>query len=366
MSIGRRVHRVEVARRRGNAAVVTVAVVTLFGLVVLGLLVWGTSSGTPEPLGPERPAPGPVAAEDAPPRDPEELRASSPIEVGADLEYKQYEKVFAGRGTISGAIDTAAGVPFPDSWELVIEPSKFGLGREHAETRVVAMPGAQRTFEEHDLPLAGYRVWARAAGLNCRGQEVLLFKLEGQEHLPGVSHKHLMLRFQRAGMLDGVVRDVNGVALVDLPVFVDETSGDWRAEVRTNGAGAWRVDGLLDGKYQVSLGSRTRPLQPVTEVVFSAPSQHLPDAVLPAMGSVVLRVVDGDGRGLPDAKLRGFGPVPIDATTDVVGEALQRFLLPGRYQLRAQHDTTAGEGKLDLEVDADDDGRIVEIVCRPR
>lgn len=309
------------------------------------------------------PGPGPVRES---PLDPEALAAEGRLQLGGDFPWKTAEKGFDGLGTLSGAVETPPGVAFPERWTLVIEPSLFGKGREHAERRVLEFDGAQRTFEERDLPLGGYRVSVEADGMNGRAQEVLLFRVADRPHLAGKDHAHLLLSLAPAGHLDGSVRNEQGVPLGGVSVRLQEVGGTKRLETESDYVGHWRIDGVRDGRYVLTFGHPDRPLIPAEDVVFVGPSQRHPERVLPPIVDLVIRVVDETGNPLPDATIRGFvrPQGAIEETTDEFGFARIRNAVTGDYNVRVLHGS-GRQGKSVFRVEPDPPLREVEILCQP-
>ena len=248
----------------------------------------------------------------------------------------------------------------------MIEPSEFAIGREYAERREVHMDGAQRTFEEHDLPMGGYRVHAQADGMNCRAQEVLFFRVAGDPQGRGKDAARLILHLTRAGFIDGAVTDEAGGTPSGLPVTLELVEDGSRMVVETSPAGIWRFDGVRDGKYRLSFGSAERPLIPPEELIFVGPSQRFPDRVVPVTLELRIRVVDERALPLPGATVRGFGQPSgvIDTVTDEDGIARVPFATPGNYNLRVSH-APDRRGRILFALEGGEPSRTVEVRCLP-
>lgn len=328
--------------------------------------------GEPAPAKPT-PGPDPGAARDLGPGptpmagpDPVDPAPAPRIEVGADLPYKDMERSFDGRGQLQGIVEAVGGASFPDRWTLVIEPSKFGSGREHAETRITEFEGNERTFVEADLPLGGYTVSAVADGLNSRPQEVLLFALPGTP-TGGKTQAHLILHLTPTGFIDGSVRNAAGAPVGDLPVFLEDLSDKSVRESLTTAAGTWRFDDLRDGRYRLRYGSMERPLNPPRDFTFSAPQRQLTEDEIPVTASVAFHVFDKDGLAVMDARVRGFGRPggQVVATSGPDGVAVARFLPAGRYQVKADQEQARLEGKANFELEGNEEQRPVQVVLYP-
>jgi len=324
--------------------------------------------GEPEPVGP---SPGTPSA--TPPATALETEAepvgptpTPRIQVGEDLPYKDMKRSFDGHGQLQGIVEAVGGATFPDRWKLVIEPSKFGTGREHADTRIREFEGNERTFVEVDLPLGGYTVSAVAEGLNSRPQEVLLFALPGTP-TGGKMQAHLILHLTPTGFIDGSVRDAAGAPVGDLPVFLEDTSDKSVRETNTTAAGIWRFDDLRDGRYRLRYGSMERPLIPPRDFTFSAPQRQLTEDEVPVTASVAFHVFDEDGLVVMDARVRGFGRPggQVVATSGPDGVAVARFLPAGRYQVKADHMQDRLEGKANFELEGDETLQPVQVVLYP-
>lgn len=360
--------------RRGRVALLAAVALVLLTVVGVGALWFGGVQGADQPLQPERGAAGENSTQgrQVPGEEPriDELRTdfgpTQSITVAQQAPWKDLPRSFKGTGTLSGFVEVAGGGPFPDRWTLLIEPAKIGMHGDLATRRIVEMDAAQRTFEEHDLPLGGYLVSVEAAGFTSTPQDVLLYKLAGQEHLAGKSHVHVSLMLERTGFIDGAVRDANGAVVEGLLVTLENLGTHSRSETTTSPAGVWRVEGMRQGRYRITFGSPARPLVPAEEFTFTDSAERRPDCTVPATASIRFRVVGGMGQVLPDARVRGIGTGggTVDVSTEPNGEVLARFLLPGKYNLRVS-DPTGHSGKLTFDIEGHEREKLVEISCRP-
>jgi len=60
----------------------------------------------------------------------------------------------------------------------------------------------------------------------------------------------------------------------------------------------------------------------------------------------------------------GAGGGTVDVVTGLNGEAVARFLLPGRYNVRVTH-AAGHSGKLSFDLDGNEVEKLLEISCRP-
>jgi hypothetical protein len=340
----------------------------LLALLLVGGLVLGLrliDSG-PAPDAPTPDADGPSGGEPRVSRsqtEPHDNREGG-IQVGLALAYKDLPRSFVGRGHITGIVEIVGGQPFPERWKLVIEPSKFGTGREHAEYREREFDGNERTFEETDLPLGGYTISAQAAGLNSRPQELLLFAIPGTPS-GGKLRAHLILHLTPTGFIDGAVRDEAGAPVADLPVLLECMGDMQRYETVTNGAGVWRIDGLVDGRFKLYLSQMERPLLPAKQINFIAPQRQLEDLIIPVTQTVTFKLTDVYGQPVDRARVRGFGVSGgwIACEGDFNGEAQARFLPAGRYKVNV--DSPDGlRGQMNFELIEGDAPRRIEVRMR--
>ena len=349
-------------------ALVVFGVLAISALVFALLFVgsWGASgdASTVSPAQPDHAGPPPATSPQLAATTTPEIGTPA-IETAVELDWREREKIFEGQARISGEIDAADGVVFPAQWRLVIEPSLFGVGRQHAATRILDMPGNQRSFEVADLPMGGYRVYAKAAGLNCSPQEVTLFKVEGYEHLPGRDHVHVQLRFARAGFMDGSVLDAEGQPAEGLSITMERSTTGERRSTETTPAGMFSFRDVVDGAHRIYFGDPNRPLIPAEDFVFKAPELRYPERAVPRLASVRFTIVDELARGIPGAKVRGWGPTPIDTETDAYGTALVRFLPAGRYKVRVDGSSSglARDGKTDFLLEGGEVEKHVQVVC---
>ncbi len=346
---------------------------TLLTVVGVGSLWFTGLQGADEPLRPEQ---GPSAGDSTPgaqipvenPRI-DELRTdfgpTQAITVEPQAAWKGLDRSFEGTCTISGVVEVVGDRPFPDRWTLVIVPTQHGFEGDRAVRRVIAMEGAQRTFEEHDLPMGGYVVSVEAEGLTSKPQEVLLFKFKGQEHLRGKDHAHFILTLERTGFIDGSVRDAGGSVVGGLLVTLLNLEAREPSQTTTSPAGVWRIENMREGRYRITFGNPARPLVPAEEFTFTGSQQPGPATIVPVTGSIRFLVVGGMGQVLPDARVRGIGTGggTVDVITGPNGEALARFLLPGKYNLRVG-DPTGHSGKLSFDIEGSEREKLVEIPCR--
>ena len=261
------------------------------------------------------------------------------------LPYREMPRSFDGQGEISGEVFPAPGEPFPAAWTLRIRPSQFATGREQAISKDLEFDGAQTTFEVRDLPMASYSIQVTAEGQASRPVEVSLFRIEGGA--PGASKQrsHIMLRFEPLSEVQVELVDALGQPAEGLPLVLEAQATRERWEGRTDARGHARLQGIPEGLFRLVVGSPQAPHieAPTIKVLRTEPSRW--SGTLPPTQTVTVRVIDDTERVLPDAVVRGHGPVPVEVRTDQNGEAVLRYLPFGRYQLRGEHAASETGGR---------------------
>ncbi|MCB9916475.1 MAG: carboxypeptidase regulatory-like domain-containing protein [Planctomycetes bacterium] len=237
---------------------------------------------------------------------------------------------FEGQGSIRGLVQAAPGVTLPESFAVVVGPSRSVRGREHAASRRLQLDGGQREFELADLPLGGYDVWVEADGLRAPRRAVLLTS--------GSASPYVILQLGRMGFIDGVVRRADGAPAEGVLVALIPSLGEVRREERTRPDGMYRFDDVEDGEYSLAVGPAEAPLVPPRDLYFRAPSMRFPDVELPPTASLLLFAQDYQGRLMPDVVITGFGDAggSLSVTTGSDGRARAEDLPPGRWRLQAR------------------------------
>lgn len=266
------------------------------------------------------------------------------------LPYRNMPRSFDGQGEISGEVFPAPDQPFPSHWTLRIRPSQFASGKEKAISKDLEFEGAQTTFEVRDLPMASYSIQVTAEGQASRPVEVSLFRIEGGA--PGASKErsHIMLRFEPLSEVRVELRDALQQPVRALPLVLEARATRERWTAQTDALGRATIADVPEGLYQLFVGDAQTPhLPPVDlKVLRTEPTEW--QGELPPTQSITLRVVDHRARVLPDAVVRGHGPVPIDVRTDQAGEVLLPYLPFGRYQIRGEHAASEAGGRMTVEI----------------
>ena len=237
------------------------------------------------------------------------------------------------RGRLRGELLIRAGdrAGPPESWTLVIEPSRIYRGTGAAITRRVLIKGTDLMFDERDLPFGGYDLYAQAPGWNSRRQSVQLSER--------ANSAYVLLELIPAGTLSGSIQDTEGLPFEGLSIFLEPVNSETNQR-RTESSldGTFSFPKLPDGSYRLLLGSATNPMVEPTSIAFKAPGFGLEPIQLPRLGGVVLRVLDPFGVAVPRAQITGYGDQggEIDLLTDAFGEVRTVGLLPGRWTFRSQ------------------------------
>jgi hypothetical protein len=234
-----------------------------------------------------------------------------------------------GIGSLRGVLLDRTGEGVPERWTLVMRPNTaIRTPTPRKEVRA-EFNEAQERFTVQDVPLGAYDVWVEAEGVNRRTTPVLLVK--------GSDSPFISLELHARGYLEGVVLDEPGAPVGGLQVTLLSTQGSGRS-TRTDGAGRYLFEELIDGEYQLLIGAQQNPLVGPEELSFSAPSLHYPVRRVPELGSARVRAVDRSGLPLSGVRVDGFAPDGgiLGGTSDGDGYCLVNNLVAGRYRLSLQ------------------------------
>jgi len=287
--------------------------------------------------------------------------AAGGIEVGLPAAWATFEKTFTGTGTIAVDLRSAGGAPVPAEWTLHLLPSPLAGGREHAERRTRTFTRGETSVEEVDLPMGAYRVYATAAGLCSAPQEVVLHKLAGHEHLPGVNWVRVGATLARASVVSGVLHDARGRGAPECAVALREVGGERVLAAITAANGAYRFAEVPPGAWALWIGEADRPLLPASRVDVAAEDVDLPLLQLPPYVELELLAVDYLERPVPDTELAGHftttGKGSFRGVSDALGRLRVRYLPPGPWRFEGKHEVLGLEGRLDIELALEGDGR---------
>ncbi|MFT4648208.1 MAG: hypothetical protein ACI87O_000732 [Planctomycetota bacterium] len=337
--------------RRGSAAWI---LVLILALMAAGLVAWMTlqePSTDPgltrvNPTGIVQPDQDPTS--DLQPLIEEVITPSGRVEVGP-LPYRDMQRVFDGTGQISGELFPSESVAMPETWTLVIEPSKFAVGRERAIRKELEFSGNQTTFEVRDLPMASYRVYAVAQDQASIAMEISLFRIEGPGHRVK-NHSHIMLRLEPLSSLHVTVQTADLYPATELPLFLDSAVTLKRWKAQTNAAGRYEFQDLPAGTFKLMVGYPDHPLVPIAQMQVVIGKPTFWEGVLPKTHPVTFQVIDAAQRPLPGAIVRGHGGAPVDGITDFEGQYTQRYLPEGSYTIRVAHKESEGNGRINLTI----------------
>lgn len=340
-------------KSRGGARVVVALVLALVAAVAIVWFLRADDSVREAPLVAPAPAasathaPTELAVRDPSLDPPRDATAVDPDVSDAVLGPER----FVGTGRVRGEIVAPPGLEFPSSWTLVLEPHHWIQGAEHATKKRVELTSADRTFDVKGLSLGGYRVRAEAPGFASSDASALL--------VTGSADVYVTLTFLKSGYVDGVVRDDQGAPAGDLAVTLESRETRERREVLTDPAGGFLFADVLDGPYVLYLGSPEAPIAPPRELAMRAPSLRVGNLVLPATGSVLVTTTNEYGAPVPDCAIDGFGEPAgsVRSGTGTDGTGMLRWLLPGRWSLRASA-PDGRTGRTQVEVKAGVERRV--------
>jgi hypothetical protein len=274
--------------------------------------------------------------------------------------WSELPKVFEGTASITVEVEAAPGVPFPGSWTLHVEPSPFAEGREHAIARELVHSDRERTVEVRDLPMAAYRVYASAPGLATLPQEVLLHKIGGHEHLPGVNWMRVKMTLQPAATVSGHVVESDEAPAEGVPVTLRQQVGERRHRTETGANGTYTFAEVLPGTWLLFVGDPDQPHVAPRQLEVVGGNVEVPVQRLPPLVHVRLQAIDHLQRPLPNTAVSGYrtegGPGSFRAETGPDGTVLLRHLAPGAWRLEGRHEALAREGRADLVLVRSNDG----------
>jgi len=197
--------------------------------------------------------------------------------------------------------------------------------------------GEDGTFEVGDLGAGGYVVGVQAAGFARAEVEVTLPEDEAPRPVTVVLRRGLAIA--------GRVEESNGTPAAGVYVELEPASRSQgsaggrisRDAERTDPEGAFRFDGLEPGQYQLGAGDDEGA--GASEVVEAGAAEPVVLRLQPP-GSLLCRVVDGDGAPVAGADLRVYpmgGAVsgPLRAASDAGGTATFAALAAQRYRVMA-------------------------------
>lgn len=241
---------------------------------------------------------------------------------------------FRGTGGLRGQLQ-ARGPGFPETWTLVLGPSRFLSGRGQPAERRVVFTGGARDFEVTDLPLGGYDVRVEAPGWNSRIFPVLLDR--------ATPSPFVNLEIHLAGRLEGRLTSADGLPADGVSLVLVSSADEARAEATSDLAGVFRFEGVLDGDHRLFIGHPNNPLLEPLSLSFEAPSMFLPPIELPPLGEAEFLASDVEGLPLAGVAVRGSGSQGgvIEGVTEPDGRLLVRWLPAGRYRVRADLDGKA-------------------------
>jgi len=281
-------------------------------------------------------------------------RVISGVEAGPAGAYASMDRVFEGTGTILGEVQVEAGVPYPETWTLTLEPSRVAKGRDRAVTRTITSEPGQRDFQLRDLPMASYRLSVSAEGLVARAQEVALFKLAGHEHMPGVNVVHVTSRLVRVASVEGRVRQANGDMAVDFPVYLIDRKNpsEGRMEAVSDSGGGFMFSNVQSGDWILRTGHPVHSVTSPQPVLVHLTPVAVDELLLPPLATLEVETTDAYGRPFPDVELvgylRGSGNGSFRAKTDAFGRATVPYLTPGPWRVNATDKLEGLRCKLDV------------------
>jgi hypothetical protein len=240
------------------------------------------------------------------------------------------EKNLDGRGHIRGFVQAPAGVEFPQEWVLNVLPSSALVGREHAETRRLEFHAGEQEFDLPELSLGGYMLRASAFGLASDEQHLLLAK-------PHETELYVVMQLSVTTFVEGNVRYEDYTPAVGLELALEPRPSGVRVTTKTDAIGHFLFTDVKSGGYTLHFGQPETPVRDAVEVNVTNSPERVPEAVVPKMGELIVRVLQESGAPAKGVKLDGYGEHGgrISGETNAEGEFRATFLPPGRITVNA-------------------------------
>lgn len=140
--------------------------------------------------------------------------------------------------------------------------------------------------------------------------------------------------------VEGRVVDADGRALEGLALALEDTLGEARFEALSDVLGSFVFDGVPAGAQRLAIGSGKQSFLAPIPVEVTAPAVHLGDILVPALGSLRVRIVDADGVPVAGATVRCSGSErgSLEVVTGPAGEVLIAALPGSEGRIFARHD----------------------------
>lgn len=347
--------------RRGDARLIFLLALALVGVA---WLVWSGGSSSPgkaeaaSPPAVDPEAPSPVAAKTTGPE--LERRDETPQPTGGVALPAGVRPAPDGRrvGVLRGRLSLRDVPELSEPWTLELAPSQFALGAELAEPRSILLPADQREFEVRDLPLAGYDVRAVYPDLNGRALPVILRR--------GAEEAYAVIELSPAATVTGKLVDDQGFGYADVVIHLRPADTSLDRSTVSDALGHFRFDAVIDGAYTLRVGDSQAPILEPLSLQVRAPLLALPDMTLPPLGTLVIDVIDMEGRAVPDVEVLGGGTLggKIEVRTDGRGSATANALPAGQYSLRAKVEGL-GKGFARINIDPTAGPARARVILRP-
>ncbi len=235
-----------------------------------------------------------------------------------------------GRGRIRGFVQAPPGIEFPQEWVLDVKPSASLIGREKAETRKLEFHAGEQHFDLENLALGGYMLRASAFGLATEEQHLLLAK-------PHETEVYVQMQLVVTAFVEGSVRFADYTPAIGLELSLEPKPAGARNIAITDSVGHFVFSDVKSGSYTLHFGPPENPVRESIDVDVSDSPRRLPDAFVPKMSELIVRVFSSPGAPAAGVKLDGYGDKGgrITAQTNADGEYRARFLPPGRITVTA-------------------------------
>jgi len=171
---------------------------------------------------------------------------------------------------------------------------------------------------------------ASAFGLASDEQHLLLVK-------PGETELYVVMQLSVTAFVDGSVRYEDYTPAIGLELALEPKPAGARVTVVSDSIGHFLFTDVKSGAYKLHFGAPENPVRESIDVEVGNSPQHLPDAFVPKLCEMIIRVHSTPGAPAAGVKLDGYGDRGgrILGETDSEGEYHARFLPPGRFTVTA-------------------------------
>jgi len=325
--------------RKALALLAAAAAIAAVGIGLFGIGPSERASREREDVGPPidrrntTHAPPPVEPPSAPAPGAERTSVGEP-ERDSEIEIEESAPT---SGSLRVVVVRKDGKPLEEECVVAIGPPGLPVeGAARTTSRATIPPGRDRCAFD-PLPFGMYAVSAVAESRTTGWAQVFV--------TPEAPHPLVRLVLSPARFVDGTILDEEGAPVEGVRVSIvpeDEEAGRIRAEARSNAAGYYRIEGVVEGAYSLRVGPEESAFFPPVRISIAASAlRH--DVRLASLGSLEVLVTDEEGRPLESALVEGYGPPggTFRGRTEPTGAFVARALPAGEYRVHVRYEGLA-------------------------